>query len=129
MMKLTLLANLLLVSVVLAACPTDNIIPNLIAGMSRLTQIRCKSQSPSPEEIHPKVIHMLWQKPSPQLHQSPSVFLSLPSPSRLLDVVFRTSRFLHIPQPNHSITHCLLICIYNCNLVQGALQLLGFRQQ
>ena len=58
MMKLTLLANLLLVSVVLATCPTDYIIPNLIAGMSHLTQIRCKSQSLNPEETHLKAIRI-----------------------------------------------------------------------
>ena len=129
MNKLTLLASVLLVSAVLAQCPVDYTIPNLVAGISDSTQIRCKSQSPSPRATHPRTIGTLWQTPCLRLPQSQSVFLTLFSPPRLLSVFFRTPCLLHISHPDLDLTHCLHLRLHHSSLDQGEIQLLGFGQQ
>ena len=91
MMKLTLLASLLLVTAVVGQCPADYTIPNLVAGTSASTQIRCKSQSLNPRATHPKHIDTIYQIPSLLLLQLQLVLVFLFSSSRFFNVIVRSS--------------------------------------
>ena len=128
-MKLTLLASLLLLSLVFGQCPTNFAIPNLVSGTPHITQILYSSQSFNLQPIKPKHIGILLLMSYPQLHQLHSVLTILFSSSRIHDVLFHSSCVLHCSHINIIIGHRLHFCIHYSMLDQGEIQFLGFYQQ
>ena len=79
MMKLTLLASLVLLSLVAAQCPANYDIPNLVAGTPIAIQIPCYLQSPAPRPTPPRHISTTSKMPSLSAPRSPSPCRTSPS--------------------------------------------------